>query len=272
MSSTDEQCLKSKIEAAIGLWRGELLQDLALSGAAGFEEWLTPVREHTRQQLLSLISRLSEAYLALGQPERAIPVLRRWLWVEPWAEPAHRALMLALARLGQYTEALAQYEVCSTTLRRELDLAPMPETQALAERIQFARGLVRRDNVPPSLTPLLGREADLAQLQRQLLDPDCRLLSLCGLGGMGKTRLALQAAATLRHAFLHGVWYVPLEACNEPLGLPAAVAAALDLPLTGGIPPEQAVREALRERELLIVLDGFEALLEAALLYARRSS
>jgi DNA-binding SARP family transcriptional activator/predicted ATPase len=264
--AVDPAATIADLDAALALWRGELLPDLALSGAALFDEWLGPTRERARLNFFTVLERFSEACVRRGEPLRAVGALQLWLQIEPWSETAHRALMLALARAGRYTEALAQYEACCTALQHELNVPPMPETSRLAEHIQFARSLERRDNLPPELTPLVGRADELIDLQQLVLNPTSRFVSVCGLGGMGKTRLALHAAATLKYAFLHGAWFVALENCTDPLGIAATVAAALDLPLTAGTPPEAAVLKALKERELLLVLDGFEELVAGAAL------
>ncbi|NCC30759.1 MAG: hypothetical protein EOM24_01900, partial [Chloroflexia bacterium] len=255
-----------ELEAAVALWQGEFLHDLTLSGAVLFDEWLGPTRERIRLALFAVSERLAWAWVRSGEPMRAVPHLYRWLEIEPWHETAHRTLMFALARAGRYTEALAQYKTCVLALDRELGVPPMPETSRLAEQIQLARGLASRDNLPQVLTPLVGRASEQRQLQRLLLDPSTRLVTLVGLGGMGKTRLALHIAATLRHAFLHGVWYVALEGCTDAPGLLAAVATALNVPLTGAAPLDTTLLAALQGRELLVILDGFEGVHEHALL------
>jgi predicted ATPase len=115
--------------------------------------------------------------------------------------------------------------------------------------------------LPRRLTPLLGREGELAQIKAQLLDPSCRLLTILGAGGMGKTRLAIEVAATLADEFAHDLCFVNLQPLTDPAQLPTALAEALSFPLTGSDPAERQLLRFLANQERLLVLDNFEHLL-----------
>ena len=126
------------------------------------------------------------------------------------------------------------------------------------------------NNLPPQPTPFLGREEELAEIQKLLERPSCRLLTLVGPGGIGKTRLALQAAADIIEAFPHGVYVVPLAPLSPEdflvttIGeflLTSAVAEALGFTFYGKEDPKAQLLNYLREKELLLLLDGFEHLL-----------
>jgi predicted ATPase/DNA-binding CsgD family transcriptional regulator len=135
------------------------------------------------------------------------------------------------------------------------------------------RGLTagRRTRVRPlpiPLTPLLGRESSMAQVRPLLDDPATRLITICGLGGVGKTRLALQIAHDGAQRFPDGVFFAPMSAVmlREPRAevLATTVATALGMTLAG---PESAAAQLLaflRERCLLLVVDGIEHLIDAA--------
>ena len=117
-------------------------------------------------------------------------------------------------------------------------------------------------NLPEQLTSFVGRFAELAQV-RELLG-EARLVTLVGAGGCGKTRLALQAAAGARERFEDGVWWVELAALEDPELLATTVSSALGLRERPGQPPLDALREHLRDKRALVVLDNCEHLLDAA--------
>ena len=113
---------------------------------------------------------------------------------------------------------------------------------------------------PRQLTPFIGRQQELAELERLVGDPPCRLLSLIGAGGTGKTRLALETALRLEHHFADGVTFVPLQAVSSPEFLLPAIADALDVGLTGSSDLQTHLLNMLRDKQMLLVLDNFEQL------------
>jgi len=120
----------------------------------------------------------------------------------------------------------------------------------------------RPNNLPPQLTSFVGREEEIAEVERLL--GQARLLTLTGPGGSGKTRLALQVAAELLTRFQDGACFVDLSPVTDPTLVPAAVANALGVPETAGRPILDGVKEHLRHRELLQVVDNFEQVTEAS--------
>ena len=118
-------------------------------------------------------------------------------------------------------------------------------------------------NLPTPPTPLIGRDAELATLARLLRDPQCRLLTLVGPGGIGKTRLALEIACTQIKLFPDGVYFVGLASLTSAQFVVPAIADALGFTFSGPAEPQTQLLHYLRERYLLLVLDNFEHLLEA---------
>jgi predicted ATPase/class 3 adenylate cyclase len=117
------------------------------------------------------------------------------------------------------------------------------------------------NNLPLQLTSFIGREKELADVQR--LMADTHLLTLIGPGGTGKSRLSLQAATDLLHTFRHGAWLVELAPLSDPSAVPAAVLAALDLPAEVHRPAIDMLCDYLHEKETLIILDNCEHLVDA---------
>ena len=148
------------------------------------------LKGHVLQALHTLVTR----HLEREEYAAGIDYANSLLAIEPWREETHRHLMVLLARSRQRSAALAQYETCCRVLARELGVEPMPETTALYEHIRAAAAPPPH-NLPPQPTAFVGRQAELAEVARFLSNPGAQLLTLVGPGGIGKTRLALQAAA-----------------------------------------------------------------------------
>jgi predicted ATPase len=118
-----------------------------------------------------------------------------------------------------------------------------------------------RHNLPAQPTPFVGREAELTELARLLANPDVRLLTILGAGGMGKTRLALEAGTAQLGNFQHGVYFVSLAPLDSPEAMVPAVAEALGFSFYEGGEPGQQLLDYLREKSKLLVMDNFEHLL-----------
>ena len=122
----------------------------------------------------------------------------------------------------------------------------------------------RLNNLPSQPTPLVGREREVAEVCRMLRGGGARLLTLTGPGGTGKTRLGLQVAADLVDEFEDGVFFVPLAPISDPDLVVPTVARTLDVTETSGRTPEEALKDYLRNKEMLLVMDNFEQVVEAA--------
>ena len=272
-----------QLEEAVALYRGSFLEGFFLKDNPAFEDWSLIVRERLQRQALAVLHRLAGTYEQRGEYERARDFAWRQVEMEPWQEEAHQQLMRLLALSGQRGAALAQYETCRRLLAEELGVEPAAETTALYEQIRDGTLEVPAPspagppgpphNLPTPLTPFVGREAELAEIQDRLRDPACRLLTLVGPGGSGKTRLALEAAMELISqdqidGFAHGVYFVPLAPFRSAETIVPAVAQALSFPFyadaggTAEVEPKQQLLNYLRPKDMLIILDNFEHLLE----------
>lgn len=253
------------LHQAVTLYQGEFLEGFYVRDAPDFEDWVLVQRVHLRELALQGWNTLTTLLLDGGDYEGASEAAGRLLAMDPWREEAHRQRMLALARSGQRSAALAQYQACRAILAKEFDAEPEAATTALYQRIRAAtRG--PRHNLPALTTGFVGRAEELADLRRLLASPQTRLVTVLGPGGVGKTRLALEAAAACAPMFLNGVWFVSWAGAvaDHPAALVAAVADALQLTLSGADDPQKQTLDFLRPRELLLILDDLENLGEGA--------
>ncbi len=256
------------LQAAADSYRGDFLDGFFVAGSPPFDEWALLERERLRMAALSLLERLADGYAALGDAPAAISAARRALALDAWREESHRRLMHLLAQSGDRSAALAQYEACRSILAEALGVEPTPETAALVERIKTASTETAEAQVarlPAQSTPFFGRAEELAQIAGLLQQPDCRLVTLTGPGGIGKTRLAVRAAGQMGAAqhqqFPHGIYFVPLAAISDTPALVAAIAQAMRFTFFGPDAPRVQIINYLRHKKLLLVLDNFEQLL-----------
>lgn len=264
-------------ERAVAMYRGPFADGAVPRDARGFEEWAALRREWFEARQLATLARLAAHAAARGDHAAALDYARRELAIDPLREAAHRAAMAALAALGDRAAALAQYERCRRTLAEELGVAPDEETERLRQAIRAgevepaAPPPPRADEPPPAPLPaqptsFIGRAADLRNLLGLLDDPERRLITLLGPGGVGKTRLAHRLAETAAPHYGHGARWVALAHLRSPDELPDAVARALGCAHDDSGDARARLREHLQPRELLLVLDNFEHVLGGAAL------
>jgi predicted ATPase/DNA-binding SARP family transcriptional activator len=278
-------CLGTQqLDRAVDLYRGSFLEGFSISDAADFEAWTRTVGDRLHLQVVDALDQLYQRAADRGDYVAMQECALRSLAHAPWRERSHRALMMALAQQGQRSAALAQYVRCRRVLKEELGASPEPETVELYERIrngnlsQPDRAVeIKGATIPPrtsspvvSLTPLVGRESQLTRILAHLADPHCRLLTLVGIGGVGKTRLALEAVKELSqtadgaNTFPDGVWFAPLLEAKTTDGAVGVVAQTLGIPLYGDRTIVDQVLSYLRNKTLLLVLDNVEHLPDAA--------
>jgi hypothetical protein len=192
--------------------------------------------------------------------------------------------LLATGHGGQVLLSRATYELVreqlpSDVALRDLGMHRLKDLSLPEQIFQLVAPGLRADfaplraldarvtNLPAQRTTLIGREADIAAVATLLQADGVRLVTLTGPGGTGKTRLALQVAAELVDVYADGVWFVDLAAINDAKLVVTAIAQTLGVSTTSERPADQ-LKVALRSKQLLLLLDNFEQVLDAAPLVA----
>ncbi len=259
-------CLQ-RLEAMVDLYQGGFLEQFSLADSASFEEWALLKREWFHLHVVEALSVLARYYERLGNLAQARAYIRQQVILEPWREEAHRYLIRLLALDGQRSAALAQYETCCQVLQETLGVDPTNETQMLCQSIRDAAPMTSvapHHILPVPPTSFVGRKAELTELANDLINPDCRLITLVGPGGVGKTRLALQVAEEHIGTFAHGVYFVPLSTIQEREFIVPLIAETLRLAFLEPKNFEAQLINYLREKEILLVLDNMDHVLEAS--------
>jgi predicted ATPase/DNA-binding SARP family transcriptional activator/DNA-binding CsgD family transcriptional regulator len=258
--------------AAIDLYAGDLLpQDR-------YEVWAEERRAQLRGLYLSLLLELGALYEERKEYGEAIEALGRVVAEEPTHEGAHVGLIRLYALLGRRGEALGQYERLRDVLSREFGAEPEAAAVRLHQEIwagtfppahsPLAAGSPSeelrsggRHNLPLARTSFIGRERETLEVKRLLAMT--RLLTLTGVGGSGKTRLALKVASDLAAANPDGAWLVDLASLSDPALVPQAVGSALRVREQPNRPLVETLEDALRAKKMLLVVDNCEHLIEA---------
>jgi predicted ATPase/DNA-binding SARP family transcriptional activator len=273
----EQATARQALERAVTLYQGDLMPGC-------YDDWIIPIREELRQSLQAALERLLHLLEAMQEYREAIRYAQRLVQFDPLYEAGYVQWMRLHALGGDRAAVRRVYDSCVNVLKRELGVGPSQTTREAFERLlrleplpaatvepqavpaparQAPAPATQARPLPPQPTPFLGREEELEEIAVLLADSACRLLSVVGPGGMGKTRLALRVAE--RHAEEGGeAAFVPLAPVGSAELLVPAVADALGLAFYGGTDPRTQLFNFLRERRTLLVLDNFEHLLEGA--------
>ena len=263
----------TRLTAALDLYQGEFLAGFYLGDAPEFDEWQILTQEQLHEQAMGALNLLQQRYAEQGHWAELAAAARRQLALVPWQESAHRNLIQALAAQGQREAALEQYARCLAVLQAELGIEPTAATQEIAARLRnhgageiTVSQPVARHNLPQGLKTLVGRNAEIGQIY-DLVQQE-RLVTLLGIGGVGKSRLAQAVAQKALPDFADGIWFVSLaqiEATdNAPDRIALAMAAAIGFPLTNAQQPLAELAAHLAKKEILFVLDNWDQLTAAA--------
>lgn len=255
------------LEKAVDLYRGPLLEGCP-------EEWVFQERAHREHSCMQALQKLGDSAMAAGDFEKAIAYYQRAVRMDPLWETARRGWMEALAKSGDRNAALQVYREFIEVLKDDPRALPDEQTTALYVRLRAEAkekpvlAVVETKTrpavagyLPHPLTDLVGREDEQVEVASRLRRS--RLVTLTGLGGIGKTRLALEVASEVVAEYADGVWLVALDSLSEGKHVASRIVSVLGLKEESGRAPLQTATEHLRAKRALIVLDNCEHLLEA---------
>jgi predicted ATPase/DNA-binding SARP family transcriptional activator len=266
------------LTTAVDACPGRLLPEL-------YDDWIYPEQERLAEAFQQAVRQLVQLLEEAGRPDEALATARRGAAADPLCEETRGRVISLLAAAGRAEAALREYADLEAVLQRELGAAPAAGLRSLAATLrQTAAALPAgaaaaapspprpaasgpppapqpaRPILPLTATRLFGRDRELETLTRWLTPgPEAvRVATLTGLGGVGKTRLAIEAARTLAEAYAGRVTFVPLAEVREPELIPEALAAALRLPPAPRGDRTAQVLDHLADGPALLVLDNFE--------------
>jgi DNA-binding SARP family transcriptional activator/predicted ATPase len=278
---------QARLAKAVELYSNDFMVGFTVSDSREFEDWQFFQSEHLRKKFADSLEQLVSWHSERGEYNLAIDYARRWVSVDALNEIAQQQLMRLYAWSGQHAASLRQYSELKKMLHQELGVEPERETSALFEAIRQHQIEPRRPAISPTAAlsstpvipsliqhnlpipdgPLFGRNIELNQGMQLLRDdPNCRLLTILGPGGMGKTRLAVDIALHLAEdkscPFCEGVFYISLTAVTQPEAMIIAIATILKIPLVAE--PDQRKQQVLnylQTKRVLLLLDNFEQLI-----------
>ncbi|MGH9223111.1 MAG: AfsR/SARP family transcriptional regulator [Acidimicrobiales bacterium] len=278
LAAGDAATAAATLREGLSLWRGRALADFV------YEPFAQPEATRLEELRLATLEQRIDADLTLGGHHDLVAELRQLVDEHPLRERLWGQLMLALYRCGRQGEALRAYGELREVLAEELGIDPSPALRQLEDHMlqqrpdidaptsqapwtgqpaaePVARPARPRTNLPPRLTSFVGREDDIAEVER--LCADARLVSLVGAGGVGKTRLAMEVASRLVDEHPDGVFLVELAPLSDARGLYQQVLAALGLGEDDRRSPADTLAAHVAYQRILLLIDNCEHLVDA---------
>lgn len=280
LQKADEmEVAQEKIEAlkqAVSHYHGRFLADLN-------DTWIDLERNRLDDRYEEALEQLMRLFYDERNYAGALNYAQQFVALDPYHEARHRALIQIYSRMGHPSDALRQYQTLKEILKRDDKALPEQKTRNLIRQVlglpqDAPEGVLDRmtaaQSVPPPhflpsvvcklpvpLTPLYGRETDISRVREKL---ERRLVTLTGLGGGGKTRLAIAAAESYQR--VASVWFVSLAALTDGSQLLETIVEALDLSPRAKRMPLKALKQTLASARPLLVLDNFEQIAETGAL------
>ena len=266
---------KKQFPKAFRCYKGDLLANYQCDSIPEYEHWLHVERAVVHKQWQDVATQFSKLLEGQQKYTEAADVLKIVHEKDKFDESILRNYLRLLDIAGEKKKLSQYFTKYQEELQQELALRPEKATLKLISsleaqtsnlqtltigksRTNFSKG----KNLPTQLTPFIGREVDLCEIRAKLLQPSCRLLNLVSVGGMGKTRLAVEVARSLVDDFQDGVFFVSFAATNSPSQIIYTIASALSYTFLEQSDQKSQLCDFLKDKEILLVLDNLEHLLE----------
>lgn len=257
-----------KLEQAVSLYEGDFLSEFTIDSEP-FEDWVRSKREPLHILVLNCLQELTDYHYRHNNLSKSLSFAYKQIKLDPFCDIAHHQLIQIFVAMGMRNAALSHYETYRKNLGTRLQVHPLAETVNLYKQIVAGQlGTHNLPGTPPcqlptQLLPTIGYETEIRRIREKLASLDCRLITVTGLGGCGKTHLSTHVGWQERLNFRDGIYFVDLTQVKAK-DLLAAIGNALPLPST----PHQDIKTQLfnwlRDREVLLILDHFDHLINQA--------
>lgn len=263
---------------ATKLYKGEFLRTYKGRESVVFEEWLLQAQDDYFSSWRNAVIYATQKLIEQNNAAEAVSLLKKILTRNPLDEDAVQLCMKAQLQAKQPSSAKQTFQSFKKQLLEDLDLEPLPKTIELAQSLQVEKDkpvkqqkiqpikqqLGNQATLPEALTPFVGRTLELLELSNLLAEPQHRLITLLGPGGMGKSRLSLRLLEEQQEAFADGVTFVSLAPLTSAADIPMAIATAVHLSIESDSSVREQVINFLYSKDILLVLDNYEHLIDGA--------
>jgi DNA-binding SARP family transcriptional activator len=250
------------------LYQGAFLANVPFRDADLLSEWVTEKQRYFQQLHVKLLHEIIELAQNQRDYDTGVHYARQLVRLDPYWDSARRQLMRLLAYTNRSNEALQQYEDFARLLMEDLAAVPEADTTTLYQQIRSREIHIPQPSTQSSIVlpdiPFVEAVEDIALAHRMLNTPHCRLLTIYGISGIGKTALATYVAFQRQNMYQDGAYFVPLRSAQSARDLPYLIASALGVDYanqTDAHQLEQIILDFLKHHHLLLVLDNYEHLL-----------
>lgn len=258
------------LKQALNFYQGEFLAQFSSGKSTLFDEWVLLMREKYTLQMIKMLSDLAVYYERRAEYHLALETAQHLVGLAPWDETARRQVLNLYGVTQQWSAATSQFMAFRSYLSEQFNAEPSSDLITLHDRIEQAakENLIIESkfqptsySLPEGLPIFIGREKELDQLMEMVINPEIRLISMVGTGGIGKTSLSIHLAHSLVGVFSGGVYFVPCLRAQNPEQLIRLMGDVIGLVFNDQSIPKNQLFDYLHQKEMLLVLDNFEHLI-----------